>query len=259
MKKAKAIIIECPRDRENAQMFILNDDNSVLTEDSIPISKGYYKNILDPYNFAYAEVEFVATDRWDGVFETMDDWGKFNYIIEDIIIYKSDDKPVLDLMKEGIFWNDVKTLIELKEWEGNKFNNMVNEIHENLNNVKMMGININDTFEPWTDMILSGKKTIETRNTDSLRPYVGKRVGIVRTGKGKATLVGFATIGEPIKYDEETFHKDVKKHQVKQGSKFDIPNGGVKYGYPLSDVEKTEPKEVDTSGRIARNISHLIN
>jgi hypothetical protein len=129
---------------------------------------------------------------------------------------------------------------------------------EKHNPDKVMGININDKDAPWTDMILSGKKTIETRNTDTLRPYVGKRVGIIRTGKGKAILVGFATIGEPIKYNEETFSKDQDKHQVKQGIKFDIPENGIKYGYPLTDVTKTDPKEVTTTGIIARNITELV-
>ena len=48
------------------------------------------------------------------------------------------------------------------------------------------GININDKTQPFTDQILHGQKTIETRNTPTLHPHVGKRVGIVRTGKGPA-------------------------------------------------------------------------
>jgi len=41
--KAKAIIVECPENEENVQMFLLDDDNSLLTEISIPISKGFYE------------------------------------------------------------------------------------------------------------------------------------------------------------------------------------------------------------------------
>ena len=50
----------------------------------------------------------------------------------------------------------------------------------------MVGININDKTQDFTGQILRGEKTVETRRTNSLRPYVGKRVGIVRTGRGRA-------------------------------------------------------------------------
>lgn len=120
-----------------------------------------------------------------------------------------------------------------------------------------MGININDDAAPWTEWILSGKKTIETRNTPSLNPYIGKRVGIVRTGKGKkATLVGYVTVGKPIKYESpEQFNRDYKKHLVAPDSSF--YNGGVKYGYPMIDVEKVEEKPVDSRGIVARRIEGM--
>jgi len=119
----------------------------------------------------------------------------------------------------------------------------------------MMGININDSCEPWTEMILGGIKTVETRNTDSLRPYVGKRVGIIRTGSGKATLVGYMTLGEPIVYkDEESFRKDEERHMVGKGSKYDIMDGGVKYGYPIVGAAKTDHRTVTSRGIIARKI-----
>lgn len=117
-----------------------------------------------------------------------------------------------------------------------------------------MGININDDSNNWTDLILSGEKTIETRNTPSLNPYVGKRVGLIKTGKKiKATLVGYATIGEPIKYESpEDFNKDYDKHKVAPDSI--LYNGGIKYGYPLIDVEKTKSKEIKSKGIISRKL-----
>ena len=39
----------------------------------------------------------------------------------------------------------------------------------------MMGININCKHQDFIGEILSGKKTIETRNTPSLDPYLGQR------------------------------------------------------------------------------------
>ena len=118
----------------------------------------------------------------------------------------------------------------------------------------MMGININDRHYPFTEWILSGVKTIETRKTPSLSPYIGRRVGIIKTGKGKAMLVGFVTIGAPIKYEsEEHFRSDEDKHCVLKGSKYDIDSQG-KWGYPLLNPIRIEPKYITSKGIVARKI-----
>lgn len=118
----------------------------------------------------------------------------------------------------------------------------------------MMGININDSRQGFTALILDGQKTLETRNTDSLRPYVGKRVGIIRTGKGPATLVGFMTIGEPIIYiNREHWQEDQDLHRVEAGSKYDFKV--IKYGYRLSQVEPCEPQVITSRGIVARRIT----
>jgi len=124
-----------------------------------------------------------------------------------------------------------------------------------LENVSI-GININDKIQDFTGQILRGEKTIETRNTNSLRPYIGRKVGIIRTGKGKAYLVGYCTIGEPKVYESEReFRGDFDKHLVDRGSKFDIPEGGIKFGYPLHDVTRLdEPKLIKSKGIISRKI-----
>jgi hypothetical protein len=118
----------------------------------------------------------------------------------------------------------------------------------------MMGINVNDRTQDFTAQILSGEKTVETRRTNSLRPYVGKRVGIVRTGRGRATLVGYATIGEPIRYEhQKQFAADYARHRVAAGSPHDCGPEG-KYGYPMIDVEATTPRPVTSRGIVARRI-----
>ena len=73
----------------------------------------------------------------------------------------------------------------------------------------MIGININDKHQLFTEQILNGSKTIETRSSKSLHPYIGKMVGIIRTGKGKATLVGYITIKAVKKYCNN-IHKMIK-------------------------------------------------
>jgi SAM-dependent methyltransferase len=118
-----------------------------------------------------------------------------------------------------------------------------------------MGININDECQDFTGQILRGEKTIETRKTRSLDPYIGERVGLVRTGVGKATLVGYATIGEPVVYDSVAkFRRDYDKHLVAPGSAFDIKDG-LKYGYPLMQVEAADPRQVESRGIVARKLN----
>ncbi len=119
-----------------------------------------------------------------------------------------------------------------------------------------IGININDKIQDFTGQILRGEKTIETRNTNSLKPYIGKRVGIIRTGKGKAYLVGYVTVGEPVVYKtRKEFRNDYDRHLVERGSKFDIKKGKVKFGYPMIDVEKfEEPKLISSKGIISRKL-----
>lgn len=118
---------------------------------------------------------------------------------------------------------------------------------------KNIGIHINCKVNDFTGQILRGEKTIETRPKPTLSPYIGKRVGIIRTGtskpkKGNPTisyLVGSAIIGEPIIYhNEEEFDRDYDKHLVDKNSEFYIKSGKVKYGYPMLDVRRMEPVEL---------------
>ena len=117
----------------------------------------------------------------------------------------------------------------------------------------MMGININSKQIDFAGLICSGEKTLETRSTDSLRPYVGKRVGIIRTGKGKAELIGFVTItkGKWVGYRE--FRMLESKHLVPAGSEFDATAKG-KYVYTLTDPCFTKAETVTTKGIISRKI-----
>ena len=118
----------------------------------------------------------------------------------------------------------------------------------------MKAININDTETPFTDLILSGIKTVETRDTRSLKSLVGQRVGIISTHKKrKALLVGYVDIVDEIKYNnEEKFRQDCIRHHVLAGSKYDIKN--IKYGYVLENPQKCTPTMVTAKGIVIRNI-----
>lgn len=123
-----------------------------------------------------------------------------------------------------------------------------------INSAITIGININDKTQPYTAQILDGSKTVETRRSRSLHCYVGRRVGIVRTGVGTATLVGYATIGKPVWYGSvEEFRADYRRHLVAPDSQHDCDTGG-KWGYPLIDVQPVAPRVIRSRGIVARKI-----
>jgi hypothetical protein len=113
--------------------------------------------------------------------------------------------------------------------------------------IPYVGVNINDSDDNYTGMILSGEKTVETRNSENnaFRNLVGERVAIVRTGTGKATVVGYATVGTPIRYNSaEEFNADFAKHRV-TGGKFAF--SGFKIGYPMENVTPIDAYEAPPS------------
>lgn len=119
-----------------------------------------------------------------------------------------------------------------------------------------IGFNVNDKSQAFTDQILSGAKTIETRSAPTLHPYVGKRMGLVRTGKGKAQVVGYVTIGKPKLYtNQKSFDDDAGSHLVGDDSPFHISKtkSGSKWGYELVDVERIDPRPLVDGRGIAPN------
>ena len=119
----------------------------------------------------------------------------------------------------------------------------------------MKAFNINDREFRFTDKILEGLKTVETRNSRSLDSLIGQRVGIIRTGIGKATLVGYVTIAGVKEYGSVSeFRADHKAHMVDAGSAYDIKRGGKKYGYILENAVRCEPQVVTARGIVIRNI-----
>lgn len=118
----------------------------------------------------------------------------------------------------------------------------------------MYGININDKKQGFTCQILQGLKTIETRKKPTLRPYINKKVGIVQTGKGKATCRFYCTIAKEIEYPNKTaFKRDYKLHRVSSKSNY-FPQQFPCYGYLITDIEKIKPFKVNSLGIIARKI-----
>jgi len=108
------------------------------------------------------------------------------------------------------------------------------------------GVNVNQGGTTFADAIVDGEKIIETRDSDSLRPVVGERIRIIRTGQPgePAAYIGEVTVGDPKIYkNEEEFRADQDLHRVPPGNKFDIKEGKMKFGYPLQDPVRYE-KEI---------------
>jgi hypothetical protein len=106
----------------------------------------------------------------------------------------------------------------------------------------------------YAELIMSGDKKFETRDTDSLRPYVGQRIGIAKTGDGEAKAIGSVEIGEPIEVDEKMFRELQDQHLVPAGTDFDIKPGGKKYLYPVSNPERFDTPKSVGRGIVARKI-----
>ena len=124
-----------------------------------------------------------------------------------------------------------------------------------------IGINVNQGgVNKYADKIVDGKKTLETRTSDSLRPFVGQRVAIVRTGQGPAMAIGEVTIGKPIVVStQKQFDKYRDQTLIPKDSKFDIVPGVVKYMYPMTNpVRYATERAVEAGGagnpRIARKV-----
>lgn len=122
----------------------------------------------------------------------------------------------------------------------------------------MTGININDRDAPFTEMILSGLKTIETRRSPSLHPAVGKRMAIVRTGVGKAQVVGTVTVGRPVWYDSRSrWDADRDLHRVPKGSVHDWQPPG-KWAYPMIDPQRMSPFAPKGRGIVFRKVNPVV-
>jgi SAM-dependent methyltransferase len=224
-----------------------NDSQKVVYEDGRYVSKNTSAQVFPVY------LSIKNPLKVEG--EVLEKWRKsVNYRAANKMLVGDAKYRGYDglMFGEGVFVAFEPT--QIKSAIGNK--GTFDPKDSNITNPRqLMGININDSTQDFTGQILRGEKTIETRSTRSLDPYIGNRVGIIRTGVGKATLVGYATVGEPVFYDSVAkFRRDQSKHLVAPGSAFDIKDR-LRYGYPLMQVEPITPKLVQSKGIVARKLN----
>ena len=108
----------------------------------------------------------------------------------------------------------------------------------------MKGIFVNQLSAsgvPYADAIVSGYKTIETRNRDMLSQLVGEHVAIIKTVRGKTpTIVGYVTIHSKVFADANQFEHIREFTLIPRGSKYDCTTRG-KWCYGLNGAERCEP------------------
>jgi len=101
----------------------------------------------------------------------------------------------------------------------------------------MKGIFINDREFPYSAFILNGFKTYETRNRQTLRPLVGQRVAVIRTGGRFPVVVGEIDLGGAQIVDAEDFPRWISRTYVfPDSSRYPKP-GQKKVCYRVSRPE----------------------
>ncbi len=155
--------------------------------------------------------------------------------------------------------NDIRKQNGLPRLEESKFYKKTKP-YTKADNVILQGINVATDRKSnleFADMIVDGEKKLETRDTNSLKPYINKRMSIVRTEKGtKAKAIGSAIIGEPREVDVDEFRSLEDKHKVPAGSEFDIKQGKTKFVYPIIDpIRYDGERAVAGDGRVSRKVS----
>lgn len=107
------------------------------------------------------------------------------------------------------------------------------------------GINIQF---PISQLILNGKKTVETRTYTLPEKYVHQDLYLVETpgdnGIFRARIIAIIQFGKPFLYESKReFYKDIKRHNVNPESLWawqDKP----KWGWPIVSLEKLKSPQV---------------
>ena len=106
---------------------------------------------------------------------------------------------------------------------------------------------MNETFSgiaiqfPYSSLIVSGAKTIETRIYPLPKKYVGKKLLIIETPgtnrKIKTAIIGWIVFGEPYLYSTKAkFDSEFKFHKVETGSIFYWQKDRPKWAWPITAV-----------------------
>ena len=120
-------------------------------------------------------------------------------------------------------------------------------------------IYIHDTkAEPFTEWILSGKKTIETRTRDVLHHCLYTRVLIIRTRSGHdAEIVGSVYINNKGFFTKDQLDTMRSQTCISPDSKYNECNGG-KWCYFLDKPERCDPVPLKDLTVYHRTMSYAV-
>lgn len=101
------------------------------------------------------------------------------------------------------------------------------------------GLNIQ---QPWAALMLSGKKTVETRFYPIPDKYLDVPLAIIetpgKTGNFKSRIVGAVIFSDCYQYkSEQDFRKDAKRHLISNGDQFDWTSDKRKWAWVIREVK----------------------
>lgn len=106
-----------------------------------------------------------------------------------------------------------------------------------MKQVSIAGLNVQ---APWSEHIVNGEKSIETRFYELPNKHINQPIALIETpgpnGKFKARIIAIVYFSESFMYqNKKHFFKDVKKHLVTSGD-FDWIPEKHKWGWPIKKI-----------------------
>ena len=97
---------------------------------------------------------------------------------------------------------------------------------------------INCKEYPFVDDFLNSRKVLETRNRNTLGRFLGEKILIAETGKGKPVIRFMCKITMVRCYlDKWPYERDRNLHNIAPGSRYDWkPETKKKWAYSFSDI-----------------------
>lgn len=115
----------------------------------------------------------------------------------------------------------------------------------------MTGLNIQT---PWSELLINGVKTVETRSYPLPEKYVGEELALIETpgryGRFKARIIGTITFSHSFKYpDQKAWQDDHNRHCVAIDDPiYNWKDDKPKYGWVVCSVNKFD-EPLDISGK----------
>jgi hypothetical protein len=109
---------------------------------------------------------------------------------------------------------------------------------------KLQGLNIQ---QPWSQLILSGKKKVETREYPLPKKFYGKELWLIETpgtsGKFKSRIIGKVLFVDCCEYKtKDDWEREKALHLVEtDDSNYGFREGKKKFGWVVGAVEAVDP------------------